>query len=431
MPRINRADSIPTDPGKVLEWINSHSKARNHMTRLEEEFEGHQMILSLPAADSGRPDNRLMNNYAGYISTVNIGYFMGQPVRYMAENENEEFMAELQDVFNYNDEQDENMELAREASIKGVAFEILYIDEDANVRFDAVQSENVILVRDNTIESRVLFAIRYLEKEGDIIQADVYDSQFRTRYEFHAGKEKMIEDPVPHFFEEVPIVEFPNNEERMGDFERVLSLILAYDKGQSNTANDFDDFTDAYLILRNMSGTEESEILAMKKHRVLLLGAEDGAEWLTKTMQDTAAEHYKSRLSDDIHKFSMTPNLTDEAFAGNLSGVALEFKLWGLEQSAAQKGRKFKRALQRRVELICQYLSLKGRPLYDWRSVSPVFTRNMPMNVPDLVKMVVDLRGILSNRTLLSQLPFVSDPVVEMDRVREENEDWVNLEEEE
>ena len=431
MTRIIRSDHVPVEPADIISWVTDHKGVHDFLLTMEDQFEAKQMILLDPAAAANRPDNRLVHNYPGYISTVNIGYFMGKPVKYSGEVGADQFMEELQDVFDYNDEQDENMTLAREASIKGVAYEILYVDDQAKVRFAATGSENIILVRDNTIESNILFAIRYWlvdNDKDDTYRLDLYDQVNRTQYEFKTGSTTItiVEGPTAHFFEDVPIVEYPNNEERMGDFERVLSLIYEYDKSQSNTANDFDDFTDAYLVLRNMSGTEEAEILAMKKHKVLLLGAEDGAEWLTKTMQSEAGESFKDRLAQDIHKFSMTPNLTDESFAGNISGVALEFKLWGLEQMAAQKERKFKKGLQRRIELLCQHFSIRSRK-YDWRDISITFTRNMPMNLPDLVKMVVDLRGILSNETLLSQLPFLSDAKEEILKLEKESVDKVDL----
>ena len=151
------------------------------------------------------------------------------------------------------------------------------------------------------------------------------------------------------------------------------------------------------------------------------------ASWLTKTMQDTATENYKTRLQTDIHRFSMTPNLTDENFAGNLSGVALEFKLWGLEQLAVYKERKFKRALQRRIELLCNFLKLKTDKEDDWRTININFTRNIPMNIPDVVDMVVKLNGILSQQTLLARLPFIDDPAKELEQIEAESEGMVNL----
>ena len=177
----------------------------------------------------------------------------------------------------------------------------------------------------------------------------------------------LIEE-LDHPFGDVPIVEFMNNDERQGDFEKVLSLIDAYDKSQSDTANDFEYFSDAYLKIKGMMGTDEETIGEMKKNRVILVTGEGDADWLIKQINDAALENYKTRLEKDIHKLSKVPNLTDEAFAGNLSGIALRYKLWGLEQNTAQKERKFKRGLQRRIELIANYYRAFNEH-FDWRDI--------------------------------------------------------------
>ena len=65
-------------------------------------------------------------------------------------------------------------------------------------------------------------------------------------------------------------------------------------------------------------------------------------------------------LSEDIHKFSMVPDLTDEQFAANASGVAMRYKLLGLEQLTGVKERYFREGLRCRVRLFAHYLALLG-----------------------------------------------------------------------
>ena len=50
-----------------------------------------------------------------------------------------------------------------------------------------------------------------------------------------------------HYWQDVPFVEYINNEERLGDFEGVITEIDAYNKVQSNTANYFQYNDDAIL----------------------------------------------------------------------------------------------------------------------------------------------------------------------------------------
>lgn len=354
------------------------------------------------------PNNKLVNAFPSYITNVNIGYFLGTPVRYTSMDDR--LIEAMQDIFTYNDEQDENIILARFASIAGTAFEIVYLDEESNIRFNEVSPENMVMVYDDKITPNPLYAIRYWEK-NNVPYMEVYTHDEVIR--FKKGKET---DRYPHHFGDVPVIEFPNNDDKIGDFEKVLTLVDAYDKAQSNIADDFEYFSDAYLVLKNLSGTRPEDIEEMRVKRTMLIDADGDAKWLLKDIQDSAHENFKARLQQDIHRFSQTPNLTDEAFAGNASGVALRYKLLGMEWNAATKERKFKRALQRRIELICSMLNLKGGN-YDWRDVDIQFSRNLPQNELEAVQIVGMLKGIISDDTLLSIVPYVDDPSTEQEKI--------------
>jgi SPP1 family phage portal protein len=229
----------------------------------------------------------------------------------------------------------------------------------------------------------------------------------------------LIEE-VPHYFGMVPIATYKNNEELIGDFEPVLSLIDAYDTMESDTVNDFDYFVDAYLALYGFTADAE-DIVKMKENRVLLMDEGTSAEWLIKNSDDKNTENMKIRLDKDIHKFSHCPDMSDENFAGNSSGVAIQYKLLGTENLISGKERKFKRGLQQRLELISRIQGLMGAN-FDWRAIDILFRRNVPANLTEVAQMVNQLKGVVSNETLLSQVPFVDDVSSEMEKLKAEEE---------
>ena len=206
----------------------------------------------------------------------------------------------------------------------------------------------------------------------------------------------------------------------MGDYEQVISLIDAYDKLESDSLNDFEQFTDAYLILKGVTADEE-ELASMRQNRVLLMDDDSSAEWLVKATNDTNIQNIKDRVQTDIHKFSKVPDLSDESFAGNASGIAIKYKLYGTETIIATKERKFTKGLQRRIEVIFNILAVKGM-LYDWRSIEINYTRNLPTNVNEMADVVQKLSGTVSTPTLLAQLPFVTNVEAEMERLQEDRE---------
>ena len=120
--------------------------------------------------------------------------------------------------------------------------------------------------------------------------------------------------------------------------------------------------------------------------------------------------------------FAMTPNISDEKFASNLSGVAISYKLNSLESKTAVKERHFAQSLKKRVALICNSLKRDGLEL-DANLVYPTFTRNIPQNLMELVQTAVQLQGVVPNEELLSILPFIDDVDYAMDKLREEREE--------
>ena len=377
--------------------------------------------------DSSKPNNKIANAYASYITDTLVGYFIGEPITYTSNDD--VLLQDLNMMFEYNDEADENAELAKNASIYGVAYEMLYLsEEDKMIRFKTLSPKEVIPVFDKTIEQNLLAVIRYYD-DYDYVEdktftiVEVIDSVNVRRLKLD-NSFTLLEE-YKHYFAMVPVAIFKNNEEEIGDFEQVISLIDAYDKMESDSLNDFEYFVDAYLALYGYNA-DGDDVAKMKENRVLLMDEGTSAEWLIKQTSDTYVENMKNRLDKDIHKFAKCPNMSDQEFASNASGVAIKFKLLGTENLVSIKERKFKRGLQQRLELMSMINSVL-REGFDWRAIDIIFTRNIPSNDADIANMVNTLKDIVSEETLLAQIPFVDDVQNELEKLKAEREEKKEL----
>lgn len=409
----------------VKKFIDSYKQNElPRLQKLEEYYEAKNEILKRLMADETKPNNKIANPYASYITDTLTGYFMGEPISYSALDE--KILEELNLIFEYNDEADENVELARACSIYGKAFELLYVDEDGAVRFKRLDTKECIPIFDDTIENDLLYLIRFYpekdwEQDKNFAWIEIIDKTATRRYRANENYGDMVlVEEIPHYFGMCPIVIFKNNEEETGDFEKVISLIDAYDKMESDSLNDFEYFCDAYLALIGFTA-DADDVKKMKENRVLLLDKDTDAKWLTKDEHDSTIENMKIRIDKDIHKFSKCPNLSDEDFAANASGVAIKYKMVGTENLVSVKERKFKKGLQRRLELI-SILQDKKYSTFDWRAIDIIFTRNLPTNDTEIANMVNTLSSIVSTETLLAQLPFVENVQDEMERIDKEKE---------
>ena len=374
-------------------------------------------------SDTSKPNNKIANAYASYITDTLVGYFIGEPITYTANDD--VLLQDLQMILEHNDEADENAELAKNASIYGVAYEMLYLSEEDNmIRFKSLNPKEVIPIFDKTVEQNLLAVMRYYE-DYDYVEDNTYtiveviDATHVRRYKLNTGLSLLEE--YPHYFSMVPVAIFKNNEEESGDFERVISLIDAYDKMQSDSLNDFEYFVDAYLALYGFTADSE-DVAQMKENRVLLMDEGTSAEWLIKQVNDAYVENMKNRLDKDIHKFAKCPNMSDQEFASNASGIAIKFKLLGTENLVSIKERKFKRGLQQRFELMSMINNVLSEG-FDWRAIDINFTRNIPSNDTDIANMVNTLKDIVSEETLLAQIPFVEDVQAELEKLKAEREE--------
>lgn len=409
----------------ILKIVRKHkAEELGRLLKLQKYYDANNVaIMQRITTDSTKPNNKIANAYASYITDTLTGYFVGKPITY---NADEEVLEQLTAIFDYTDESDENMELAKEASIFGVAYEMVYCDEEGKIRLAHLSTPECIPVYDTTVEKNLLYFIRYYEDYDFVKEEKYFTIEVITNVGVNVYKSDGIlsslnsVDSYQHHFGIVPIAIFQNNEDEKGDFEKVISLIDAYDKMESDTLNDQEYFTDAYLALYGYHADSE-DIKTMKENRVLLMDEGTTAEWLIKSGNDTISENIKNRLDNDIHKFAKCPNMSDENFASNASGIAIKFKTLGTENIVSIKERKFKKGLQQRLELISCITGLLDNE-FDWSSVEIIFNRNIPANETEIAQMVSTLEDIVSDETLLAQIPFVEDVQAELERLDEQKE---------
>lgn len=408
---------------EIQKLIDIHRADISHYNNLLCMYETKNAIKGRVKADATVPNNRIAHSYANYIVTASVGYFMGRPIGYSFPDE---YGPVFDDVYKYNDESAVNMRLATDCSIFGQAVEMLFMDENSMVRFAPVDITEIIVIRQPDVIGDIHTIIRHWDEE-DLVEdkivtyVEVYYDDRVERYEYSGystGSEPEIDY---HSFNDVPFVVYDNNDSKMGDFEPVIDLINAYDQAQSDTANDFEAFTDCYLEVKG-ANLDPEQAQQLKELRVFNFpDADGGIRFVTKDINDAATENYKNRLDNDIHKFSFVPNMSDENFASNASGVAMQYKLAGLNYKTAAKEALFKKGLLRRIELISNILNITAsEPIDIVKDVGIKFTRNTIDNLAETVDLVNNISNIISKETSIDLLQNIIDPELEKQRIAEE-----------
>lgn len=418
----------PQIVGKVIRKYQT--SALPMLERANGYFEGRgQAIMSRTNPDPTRPNNRIVKNYCKTIVENFQGYLTGNPVSYSGADDAD--ISSIQDVLDANDVVNADSEFLQDALVYGIAYELCYINEDSEKKFKNVDARNVVPIYSNDLDEDLLYCVYFYpvqnwqdETAPEYWGVDVYTVDDIYHYQAtNTFNDFTLLEVEPHFFGEVPFVIFDLNKDSTPIFEPIVSLQDAYNALLSDEINDFAAFVDAYMVLKNLDATSE-DLAEMKANRTIIIDGESDVSYLTKNISDTQIQNLLDNINTSIHTVSNSPDFSSEEFnSGVSSGIALQFKLVGFNNIASNIEARFRKALQKRIELINRVLELVDT---DACVVEISFKHNLPTSILDTVNMVNSLRGLVSDETLLAQIPFIKDVAAEVERIERQNEPYLD-----
>jgi SPP1 family phage portal protein len=391
-------------------------------------YDGIQAILSKTYKDETKPCNKTVINYCKNITDSYNGYIATPGhITYNSTQDIEDIM----NILRYNDYQTQDSDFLKDALVHSVAHELMFIDSEGNTRFKLIDPLTCFGVYDNSLTADLLYFVRFYkmndwdDKDQDYA-LDVYTDTHIKHYLMKGiNAVPTFLEEEPHYFGQCPanILVMPNEE---SIFACVMSEQDSVNELLSAEIDDYQAFCDAYLAVEDAELDDET-VKEMKTNRVLLLPPGSKAYWLTKQANDAQVENILKRLHDSIYRTAQCPDFSSESFIGGVSsGIAIQYRLTGMETRAGTIEAIMKKALQRRIEILCGVASLKmGDEIF--RDIEIKFTRNIPADEAALVNMINSLKGTVSDETLLGLLPFIDDVQNELERVSAQKKSNVDI----
>ena len=389
------------------------------LQKYKEYYDGiHAIKTNKSYSDPSKPCNKTVINYCKNIVDSYCGY-LATPghISYRSNEDIEEIM----NVLKYNDYQAEDSDFLLDALVYGVACELMYIDNESHTRFKLINPTTCFGVFDDSLTNDLLYFVRMYKAsewdDTDLYYVDVYSNVDIKHYKM-TGMSGFLTyiNAEPHYFSQCPANIFTLPDEK-SVFDCILDLQNSANDLLSAEIDDYSAFCDAYLVLEGVDADAE-DIAAMKRNRVLVLPEGATANYLTKSANDAQVENILKRIHDSIYRVAQCPDFSSESFVGGVSsGIAIQYRLTGMETRAGKFEALMKKALQRRVEIISGIATLKlGEEVF--RDIEITFTRNIPEDTTAIINMINSLKGSVSDATLLAQLPFISDPQAEIEAVQ-------------
>ena len=383
-------------------------------------YDGIQAILNKRYSDETKPCSKTVINYCKNIVDSYCGYIATPGfISYSSQDD----IKDIMNILRYNDYQSEDSDFLLDALIYGTAAELMYNDNEGQTRFRLINPTQCFGIYDDSLTGDLMYFVRMYKASdwdnSDLYYVDVY-TDYSIKHYTMSGMSGFLTyvNEEPHYFSQCPANIFTLPDEK-SIFDCIISQQDSVNELLSSEIDDYNAFCDAYLCITG-ADADADDIEIMKENRVIVLPEGAEASWLTKNANDAQVENMLKRIHDSIYRISQCVDYSSETFIGGVSsGIALQYRLTGMEHRAGIIEGRMKKALQRRVEIICGIASLKiGEEIF--RDINIEFKRNIPEDITTGVDLVTKLKGLVSDKTLLSQLNFVDDVNAELQLLEEQ-----------
>ncbi len=432
------AGDINNPSADVLNYcIEEHAKEIPRLQMLFDYYEGKPHKINQNPTTSPHDREEIFVNNAKYVTDMMIGFTVGAPISYTAaKGKNIKPVTDALDAMRI---KKHDKELEKGLSTMGVGLELQYLaikpgtDNETIPKIAWIDPRGMFLVVDDTVERTKLFAVRMVEKQDlkhkKYWEISVYTKTgiiiYTTKTKKIASSE-YIKPPKfkEHFYGDVPVVEFRNNEEKQGDFEQHLSQIDGYNLLQTDRIQDKKNFVKAIMILYGFTLPEEKPDDVNGSMVLEAPSKESGAnaEYVTNTFTESEVQTLADSILADFHKTTYVPNLNDEQFAGNISGEAMKYKLFGLLLLLSIKIGYLEDGIIQRLQLLQNILNVKGQNV-DTEGTVIKFKPNLPINRSDIINQIKESQEFIPLLISLGWLDDIDNPQEVLELMQKQKEE--------
>lgn len=389
---------------------------------------------------SNLPNNKIIDNQYRKLVNQKTNYLLGKPLTYQTNNKK---YGECLDAYINNSFRNTLKKIGIDAYNGGKGWMYVYYNEEGKLTCKRLHNYEVIPEWADEEHTQLSFVIR-VYKTVDIYdnvqeKVEVYTSDGIDYYNLSDGgrltrcepyhKDYITVDGIGYNFNRIPIIPFKQNDTELSLLKRVKSLQDGINTIMSNFQDNMqEDTRNSILILVNYDGQNLGEFRknlstygAVKVTSNSTMGAGD-----VRTLQvEVNAENYKliiALFKKAIIENGMGYDAKDDRLGGNANQMNILSMYNDIDLDANDTEAEFKQSLETLKWFIDTDIKNKGLGDFSNESIEFIFNRDMITNETDIINNVVRLKGLISDETLIAQLPFINDPQAELEKLRKQQE---------
>ena len=399
----------------LKEAINTHEKNQREENYLYEYYKGNQPILNREKKIRPTINNKIVVNKANEIVSFKTGYLLYSPIQYASKsNEQSDEISTLNSYMDIKNKVTIDKEVVDYMHICGVGVKILLqSDNGDDIPFDMYSADprDTFVIYSATLigEPPIMGVRHYIDVDSTgVLKTNVYECYTKDMY--YKIREEQIVQQAGNALKQIPIIEYPLNNARIGAFEIVLSLLDAINNVQSNRNDGIEQFVQSLLLFHNVDiDTEKVETLneiGAIKFRDINPSLQGEIKYLVSQLDQTNTQTLVDDLVDSVLAIVGMPPTKNNGSSAETGMATIMQDGWYLAEARAKDTENLFKASERQLLKLVTYICNNTSDLkLDYKDIDIKFTRKNYENIQSKVQVLI---AMLQNEKIAPRLAFAT-----------------------
>nr|DAL61614.1 MAG TPA_asm: Portal [Caudoviricetes sp.] len=309
----------PQNVAQVLsDTIGIHNRNRTLIDYLYRYYKGDQPILYREKLVRPEVNNKVVENHALETVKFKAGQIYGEPIQYVCKKKkaSEKINEQVDRLNDYLDEANadaRNIQLGIYQSAVGTAYKAILREDEWTKDGDLppfrifIPSPQDVYIVYSSVTGKPVLSVQILKDENNQQYYQCYSSRQYFKIQNGAVTESGING-----FGGIPIIEYPNNHDRLSDIEIAITMYDAINKYQSDRLNGVEQFVQALMKFKNCE-IDEAEFVKMVKLGAVSVkdvgnGTQSDVDLMTAELNQSESQVAKDDIYNNMLIVEAMPN---------------------------------------------------------------------------------------------------------------------------
>ena len=389
----------------VLQYaISIHEVNSSDINYLYQYYKGRQPILQKQNEVREEINNTVVVNHANEIVNFFTGYCMGEPISYIARTSATEELGILNEYMFAEDKAACDTDMAVWFLICGTSYRLTLPDfdreDEAPFEIYSLDPRDTFVVYWSGVSHKPVMGVKYVTKQNGDKVYSVYTKDMY--YEVLNGMQVIRAER--HILGDIPIIEYPANNARLGVYEIVLPLLDSINKETSLRLDAVEQFVQAYMLFKGVD-IDDPTFEQFKKLGAIKVPVDGDVKFITQELNQSQNEIFVEHLYDTILTIVGMPNRNMNATSTSDTGSSVILRNGWSDAEARAKNieQMFKRSEKQFLKLVIRICNTLRNTDLKLSDIEIRFTRRNYENITAKANVLV---AMLNNDKIHPKLAF-------------------------